>query len=237
MSMMFITPSFVMPEALTDQELDHVTAAGQPTVVTAGDNSTVEFAAAVDIALNIAPNSQAGLRALVLNNVAGENQVANAMNISGANTTGDQVNGINQSWGSINETTAVSVAGVTAATDLTCSALICKQIGSAAAAPGLIRVLGSTGDQIVTAGAASALLYRTATNIAMTIDSNSQTNLVAMVVNNVAGLNQVGNAINLKSGGVSLTDSALVVSAGAGQGGGQSNVINQYRGTPANFSR
>jgi len=234
---MFINPSFAMPQALTDQELDHVTAAGQPAVVTAGSGSNVEFAAAIDIALDIAPNSQAGLRALALNNVAGENQVANAINISGSNSSGDQVNGIGQSWGSINETTAVSVAGVTAAADLTCSALICKQVGSASAAPGVIRALGSTGDQIVAGGAASAILYRTATNIAMTIDTNSQTNLVALVVNNVAGLNQVGNAINLRSGGVSLTDSALVVSAGTGQAGGQSNVINQYRGTPSNFSR
>lgn len=232
-----VLPSWAASQAMSDQELDHVTAAGQPAVVTAGSGSVVEFAAATDIALDIAPNSQAGLRALVLNNVAGENQIANGLNISGSSTNGDQTNGIGQSWGSINDTEAVVVPGVTAAADLTCSGLICKQVASASAAPGTVRVLGVTGDQIVTGGAASALTYRNATAVAMTIDTNSQANLIALVVNNVAGLNQVGNAINMKGGGVSLTDNALVVSAGAAQGGGQSNVINQYRGTPSNFTR
>jgi len=230
-------PSGVMSQAMSDGELDYVTASGQPTIVSAGDNSTVDFAEATDIALYIGPNSQAGLRALVLNNVAGENQIANGINISGGETSETQVNAIEQSWGSINETTAVVVPGGSASAEVTCSGLICKVDASAVAGQGVVQVLGATGDQIVTAGAASSLSYRTATMIAMTIDSNSQTNLVALVVNNIAGLNQVGNAINIKGGGVSLTDSALAVTAAGGQGGGQSNVINQYRGTPANFTR
>jgi hypothetical protein len=234
---LIVNPSFGTPQALSDKELDLITAGGEPTVVTAGNNSVVTFSPATDIALDIQPNSQASLRALALNNVAGENQVVNGMNISGSNLSGDQRNSINQSWGSINDTTAVVLPTVTAGVSATCTGLICNQTGSVAVVPGTIAVLSNTADQTINAGAASAIFYIAATNVAMTIESNAQAGLVALVVNNVAGLNQVGNAINIKGGGLSASDSGLSISAGAGQGGGQSNVINQSRGTPSNFSR
>ncbi len=63
-----------------------------------------------------------------------------------------------------------------------------------------------------------------------------QTNLVALVVNNVAGLNQVANGVNLSAFGVTL-DHPLTLGAGQISAGSQSNVINQYRGTPSNWTR
>jgi len=223
---------------LADSELDYITAGGQPAIVEGGPNSTITFAPATDIAQDIAPFSQAGLRALVLNNVAGENQVANGMNVSGASQSGAQTNGLTQSWGSINDTTAVVVPAVTAVADVNCNgALICKASPVAIAIPGTIRVLSNTADQVVSGGANSSLLYTPATSIAQRIDTNSQTNLVGLVVNNVAGLNQVGNAINIHGSSTSLTADGLVVGPSTGQAAGQQNVISQYRGTPANFSR
>jgi len=233
-----LLPMAVYAESLEDQELDGITASGEPTIVMGGSNSTITFASDTEIAQTIAPTSQAGLRALVLNNVAGENQVANGLNIHTA-STGGQNNTLTQSWGSTNETTAVVVPATTAAADVVCNgALICKGTPAVAVVPGTIRALGSTADQIVTGGPNSSIVYAPLTNIVMKIESNSQTNMVALVVNNVTGLNQVGNAVNVQGNGVNLTDSGIAISGGnAGAGGGQHNVISQYRGTPANFSR
>lgn len=236
---LFLAPLAALADLpLEDQELDGITAAGEPTLVTAGNNSTITFVPETEIVQVIAPSSQAGLRALVLNNVAGENQVANGLNIHGP-SAGGQTNGLTQSWGSINETAAVVVPPATAAVDISCNgALICKGTPTVAVVPGTVRTLGSTADQIVTAGSNSSIVYAPVTNIAMRIESNSQTNMVALVVNNVTGLNQVGNAINVQGNGVNLTDTSVMVGGGSGAGGsGQHNVINQYRGTPANFSR
>lgn len=222
----------VMADApLADSELDYITAGGQPAVVEGGPNSTITFTPATDIAQDIAPFSQAGLRALVLNNVAGENQVANGMNVSSASQSGaqtnGQTNGLTQSWGSINDTTAVVVPAVTAVADANCNgALICKSTPVAIAIPGTIRVLSNTADQVVTGGANSSILYTPATSIAQRIDSNSQTNLTALVVNNVSGLNQVGNAINIQGSNVSLAGDSLGVGGGAGEGVGPNNGIN-----------
>jgi len=222
--------------ALEDQELDSITAGGQPVVVAAGSNSTVIFAPDTEIAMTIEPSSQAGLRALVLNNVTGENQIANGINVRSVGA-GNQNNAFTQSWGSIQETTAISVAPVIVAVEPSCNgALICKSVGAVAALPGTVRALANTGDQIVTGG--SSVFYAPQTTIGMKIETNSQTNLVALIVNNVSGMNQVGNAVNVQGNGVGLTGDGLVVGAGAAsQAGGQYNAISQYRGTPANFTR
>jgi hypothetical protein len=229
---MLAIPSFASSESLTDHELDQITAAGEPVIVSGGNNSPVTFTPATDIDMYVGPFAQAGLRALVLNNVSGENQVANGANISSQSPL--QSNTLNQNWGSVQDTTAVVIPGVGATAVTTCpaSALICTPSSTAVTVPAVTRVLSNTADQIITAGNGSAVLYSPATNIAMRLDSNSQSNLVALVVNNVSGLNQVGNAINIH-GGVRLDDS-IGVSSVTGQAGGQQNILTQYRGTPAN---
>lgn len=227
-------------QLLSDEDLDQITAAGEPLVIAVGANSQITVAGATEIESVIAPFSQAGLRALVLNNVTGENQAANGLNIAGATAPGGQTNAINQSWGSINDLTAIVVPPVVAVANSTCGAatLICKGSSSVVVEPGMVRVLAATADHIITAGAGSNIVYSPVTSIGMTIESNSQNNLVALVVNNVTGLNQVGNAINLRGGNMSIGDDGITITAvPAPGGGGQHNVLTQYRGTPSNFSR
>jgi len=233
-------PSFAAKKAVTDEELDMVTAAGQPAILQGSGGTTVSFVPTVEIAMTIQTGSQTNLRALALNNVAGENQVANGINISGSNSSSAaQTNNITQSWGATVDRTIVSVPGVTASASVSCgSALICKGSNSVATAAGVARRLSITGDHIIDVGAGSTVTYNPQTAIAMSIDGGGQTGLVALVINNVAGLNQVGNGVNLAAGGVTLGSSTLTTTVGVGAGlAGQSNTLGAWRGTPSNFTR
>jgi len=103
-------PAFGAKAPLTDDDLDGITAAGQPKVIQVeaeSDDDDVD----VDIdltdeetaELSITGSAQESLRALTVNNVVGENTVANAMNIAAVfnfSAPSDQSNEINQSWGS-----------------------------------------------------------------------------------------------------------------------------------------
>jgi hypothetical protein len=112
---LFLTlPAVAAPKALSEAEMDLVTAAGQPEVLIAGDVSSLTGVTATgtvtltgDLTFNIVlgTNAQANLRALILNNVVGENAVATAINIQASNNGGvtadaGQSNDITQSWGS-----------------------------------------------------------------------------------------------------------------------------------------
>lgn len=234
-------PSFAAKQAVSDEELDLVTAAGQPAVISSsGTSSTVSFTGNTTVALGILGTSQANLRALVLNNVAGENQVANGVNIQGGNAgTAGQSNTITQSWGSINDTAFATVAGVSTAAPTCGSALICRVSAAGSTSPGVVRVLSNTADQIVNSNGGSGLSsvsYNPTTNIALSVglDSTegSQNSLIALVVNNVAGLNQVANGVNIAGSSVTLGGGQITLPAAGTSGGGQTNQIEQYRGTP-----
>jgi hypothetical protein len=112
-------PSFAAKKALGEGDLDNITAAGEPKIiqldgVTASGDVNVSFSDFGSYDLNIASESQTGLRALVLNNILGENEVANAINISSntGSTGGAQSNTIIQSWGATKDIGAATVAGV-----------------------------------------------------------------------------------------------------------------------------
>ena len=238
-------------EYMTDGTLDAVSASGQTVAIaTHGTDSPVTFVPVTDITLSIAGNAQDNLRALVLNNVVGENQLANGINL--ANNVGQiQSNEILQSWGGINDTGAVSVAGVggnaiaaSQGCGLALVAVGCRNGDTTAAAsssPGVVKALSNTSDTTIsTSGNNSAVLYAPVTTFTLSLGTagelGGQTNLVALVVNNVAGLNQVANGVNLSAFGVTL-DHPLTLGAGQISAGSQSNVINQYRGTPSNWTR
>lgn len=124
----FAAPSFAK-KALDEGDLDRITAAGEPTIIQVSgveiDNTTgtssVEFEVSyidastdslvVEGATNSTPGGQQDLRALVLNNIAGENLVANAVNVSASaqSNNGNQSNQITQSWGSVKITDVVTV--------------------------------------------------------------------------------------------------------------------------------
>lgn len=233
-----VSPSFAGKKAVSDDELDLVTAAGQPVIVQIG-SGTVSFVPTVQIAQTIQTNSQNNLRALALNNVAGENQVANGINISGASSSTGlaQANTITQSWGSTADITISSAGLVFSSIPASCGgALICKVSTLTTTVAGIARRLSKTGDVIIDIAGSGTVTYSPSVNIQSSIDGGSQSGLVALVVNNVAGLNQVGNGVNIAAGGVTLS-SSLTILGGNSSAGGQSNNLAGYRGTPANFSR
>src|SRR6185436_16244351 len=147
-----VSPSFAGKQAVSDAELDLVTAAGQPVIISAGAGSTVSFTAVTSIAQTIQTGSQLNLRALALNNVAGENQVANGINITGASnaTALQQSNTITQSWGATSDITIVSAGAATGSLPASCGgALICKVGTQVTTLPGVARRLTRTGDIII----------------------------------------------------------------------------------------
>jgi hypothetical protein len=249
-------PSIAAKKVISEAELDEVTAAGEPTVITtSGNSSSVLFLGATGAALSITGTAQDNLRALILNNIAGENQVANGVNITSASVTGGaQSNTITQSWGSIHDTGATSVAGVSsvaiaisAPCNIAVFALGCSSgpaIATAISAPGVVKVHSDTGDIIIsTSGTNSPVSYIPLSGAAVSLGtaagSDAQEDLVALIVNNVAGLNQVANGLNISSFGVTLGAGSLSLGAGGvGQlGPVQSNTIGQYNGTPVNWTR
>jgi len=230
-------PSAMAKKAMNEAELDLITAAGQPTIVQAV-GSEVAVAVLIDVRdtqLEIGETAQQNLSALVLNNVAGENQLATALNIAGApfnNATGDQSNVITQSWGSVKDIGAVTVpAGDAGDINGKCVFATCDT-----SADGAIAVLTASADQIVHAESSDGVAVAVAFQAPVTdliIGGTAQTDLVALVVNNVVGMNQVANAINILGGSISLQAPGLSVGgAGSTVGATQSNNITQYRGTP-----
>jgi hypothetical protein len=94
-------PSAMAKKQLTEDELDLITAAGEPMVIDAqGD---VDYIDEATFTLTLGTAAQSSLQALTLNNVVGESQLANAFNIQAATGTVSntkQTNDITQSWGS-----------------------------------------------------------------------------------------------------------------------------------------
>jgi hypothetical protein len=243
-----VVPSYAGKTVITDNEMDEVTAAGQPTVLKGED---IDMRAEVFIALGIEDNAQHDLRALILNNVAGENQVATDMNIASGAGSGRQDNNITQSWGSTYDkafrggaSASVSVTATASGGEAECNkgALICvpkagnsaTATASASASTPSIRQ-SIYADQILLAD--GDLDYKPETHISMDIQNTAQQGLSAIVVNNVSGLNQVATALNIAGnvGTGPAPGGGNVAVTGGGSAAGQGNIINQFRGTP--FSR
>jgi hypothetical protein len=233
------------------------------------------------VTLTIDPDSQTNLRAIVLNNVAGENQLATAVNIeSGVDSaSGLQENTINQSWGStydwtfapggVTATAAVGTGGaggsggkvINAGAMIPCilNAGDCGTVtanggdggdgfADAAAAsfdniPLTIAADKITKVSVVSSGDAFVDVSEIDKSLTtLLVQTESQTDLAALILNNVAGRNQVATAINVASNGAVVIGNkegvALVVfdstqsGAASLSGLNQSNTINQYRGTP-----
>jgi hypothetical protein len=240
-----VVPSHAGKQVITDSEMDEVTAAGQPTVLKGED---IDMAAEVNIALGIENEAQQNVRALILNNVSGENQVATDMNIASGTAGGRQDNNITQSWGSTYDRSfggGASTPSVTATArggEAECnrSALICvpregaSQTATATGASTPSIRSSIYADQIILAD--GDLDYTPETRIEMRIENVAQQGLSALVVNNVAGLNQVASGLNIAgnvgTGAVGSTGGGNVTIDGAGSAAGQGNIINQFRGTP-----
>jgi hypothetical protein len=230
-------PSMAAKSAVSDDELDQVTAAGQPVIIQAATGAlTAAFTPSVQIAQSIQTNSQNNLRALALNNVAGENQVANGINVSSGASEASQSNAINQSWGSTADVTWIGKITTKATVSLECNAgaLICQpRTVTTSQSIGPARLV-TTADVIIDGGDTSSVTYNPTTNVQMQIDGGAQTNLVALVVNNVAGLNQVSTGINVLGSSTTLGTGSITINPAGFRGGDQNNALGAFRGTPAN---
>ena len=101
------------------------------------------------------------------------------------------------------------------------------------AVPGKIGILWDFADEI--SGAESKYGPATSfnqvyTNIATTFEKNAQTNLTALVVNNISGFNQVANGLNISASDISPGGGSINPAGSVSTG--QTNVIRQFRGAP-----
>jgi hypothetical protein len=235
-------PSAMAKKTMNEAELDLITAAGQPTIVQSSGED-VAVSVLIDIAdaqLEIGDTAQTNLTALVLNNVAGENQLGNALNVMGAPGSGvsaNQTNEITQSWGSVKDIGVTTVpageGGDTGDVNGKCVFADC----STASTGGNGAILNQTAhaDHILDAvsedGVAVAVDFQ-APVFDLILGGTAQESLVALVVNNVVGRNQVANGINVAGGNIGFAGGLSVVGAGGAIAATQSNTITQYRGTP-----
>ena len=247
----FATPTFAAKTVIEEEELDEVTAAGQPKIAQAyvgsnGDEPGVGDATAVNFQVSVFAahiSGQEGLTALTLNNIFGENQIANNVNIQAANSdsganSGTQTNNATQSWGSSKAHGYVVVDGAPGGPAVCATAGIIAKCNAEGgdASDGKIGLLWEFADEI--ADSKTDIGDATSANVVITIvagtfDEFAQTGLTALTVNNVFGFNQVANGLNISAGDLSGTG---IDGAGIGTTTNQNNTSEQWRGSPKGFS-
>jgi len=139
-------PSAFAKKKLADDELDLITAAGEPTIVQSTTGS-ISFSDDADAVLSFDTDTQSNAQGLVINNLTGENQIATALNIASVTFLAgpSQTNSITQSWGATKDWTAVSVAPVTVSV------------------PGVTAAIAASAASSAVGGAATATSTKTAT--------------------------------------------------------------------------
>lgn len=267
----FSAPGLAAKAVIADEEMDQVTAAGEPKIAMVTKSRAHNGDA---YALNeqynwfsgvLEEGSQNELKAITLNNIFGENQVANGVNIQAATGMADgstQNNDILQSWGSAKATPGKTVDGVASYGDnnsavaqnnaqaQTGQKIVASDIENAqdatvdqvqnhAAAQGVVSVLWAFADEIASVDHSSGdNVYATNyvdTGVTGVIEGGAQSNISALTVNNVFGLNQVANALNVASGNIGFNPLEIQAAGGA-SAASQTNTINQYRGAPAGWT-
>jgi len=249
-------PSAMAKKALSEDELDLITAAGQPKIIQTG-TGTITFTDSPVYTLSLGTNAQTQLSALTVNNIAGEVQLANGINIATIAFGNGPIQGntITQSWGATKDWTSASVAGASAIVSVVATASIvatntCTKCGiqrvqtgnntitvnaTATASQGILKILTKYADDIVETGSGDITVYQNGL-ATLSLDSTSQTTLSALVVNNIVGLSQIANGINVLAASVGLNPglpaAQFTQSTGLSSALGQTNNIIQYRGTP-----
>lgn len=239
MGALVAVPAMAAPKALSEAEMDAVTAAGQPEVLIAGTIGTegagglgtAVLAGTDSGALTIGTGGQNDLRALVLNNVAGENQLATGLNVTSTNASSAQAqtNSITQSWGSTLDVALLKGSATSAS--FTGTKCILSTCASASSQPTTRQT--AHGDEIIIGSTITKTPYK---QFDLTVVG--QASLAALAVNNVIGMNQAATGMNIMGGGANVTGGAgstlgvLPIGAGGVVDSGQTNTIIQYRGTP-----
>jgi hypothetical protein len=262
-------PSAMAKKKLADQELDLITAAGQPKIVQTGTGS-ITFTEGPNFTLDIQTGSQTDTQGLVINNVAGENQLATGLNIAGSvflNNQG-QSNTISQSWGATKDFTFVTIdtktfAGVSAVAvnvlipiqaradcsnvagvtkcgvnqpgdqNLAVAATAVANAAPGGGVAGAIGILSRYADVIIETVSGDITVDENAV-ATLNIQTASQTNLAALVLNNVVGMNQVASGVNIMGQQTQLSPFILFGATLLSGTNAQSNDITQCRGTPCN---
>ena len=257
------TPTFATKAVMEEEEMDEVTAAGQPKIAQAhvvgkgkGRNGKVcdgcpeedpGDALAVNFQVNVFAAHLGGqefLTALTLNNIFGENQIANNINIQAANSdfgsnSGAQTNNALQSWGSAKAWSSATAYGADGgAANCEAFGLIAKcNANGGDASEAKIALLWEFADEIADAsnsGRGDAIAANVVvTIIAGTFDEFAQSELTALTVNNVFGFNQVVNGLNISGGDIIGTG---IDGAGVGTTTNQNNTSAQWRGAPGGWN-
>ena len=238
----FAAPTFAAKTVIADEELDEVTAAGQPKIAQARTHQGT--AVAVNFQVNVFAahiGGQTGLTALTVNNIFGENQIANGVNIqSGDDNVGTQNNTATQSWGSAKAWSSDIAEGGNGGNGGEvglCLGIIAKcHAGDAAAAADKIALLWEFADEIadasVTHDGDAVAVNVVVTIVAGSFDEFAQDDLWALTGNTVFGFNQVANGLNISSGSIISGD----IDAGVGSATSQANTTDQWRGSPKGWS-
>ncbi len=237
----FATPTLAKKTVILDEELDEVTAAGQPKIAQSHSNGGTSTAANFQVNVFAAHiGGQTELFALTLNNVFGENQVANGVNIqSGDDNSGDQSIDIGMSWGSAKAHDSDKFLPVPGVSGEGCLAIgiiaKCNAGDAVSAQPGQFAILWEFADEIADAenesGPATAFNF-VVTIVAGSFEPEAQSGLTALTVNNIFGFNQVANGMNISGGFLTGID---IGEAGTGSGTGQNITVDLHRGAPADW--
>lgn len=252
-SIVFSTGSaFAAMEVLNDDQMDSITASGQPTVLIA-ENGQADFQDLSSQVINLVTDAQHGLRALAITNAAGEAQLAtnlNVISVAGDIAGVDQRNFTVQSWGSTLPKIKAEVDGVPAVVNknvqLGACLTDCEQelvdkgdtnVGvTNIAAQGLVQIASATGD-VIAEGYNGSSVWDNST-AALNFEADSQTDLAALFIANIAGRTQASFNVNIASSTLNLfpsTDQPFSEPAASSSAVmKQTNSAVQFRGTPIN---
>jgi hypothetical protein len=253
-------PAHAAMEVLNDDDLDSITAAGQPTVVISENGSATQKDSSIQT-LNLVENAQVGLRALTIANVVGEAQLVvnlNVISVSGDIAGVDQRNFAVQSWGStlpklqgempgapgvVNSQTqnpdcdSLCVAGgdIKKSPDVSIGSNNTSTTTNNASAP-VVKFGDASGDVIVDGFDNAEVLD--ASVATLSFEPNAQTDLAALFIANIAGRTQAAFNVNIASSTLNLfpsTDSPFSEPAASSSAVlKQTNSAVQFRGTPIN---
>ncbi len=249
-------------EELYDEDMDRISAAGDPVVldVNGATGATATYVDDSLFELNFdVPRAQDGLRALTIQNVVGELQLMtnlNVLSVSGNVAGAEQRNFSAQSWGSTlpdPDTVKVATASAAAAPcqgDFSCNGgsgyyngghapgLI---VGDAEAAVDISPAASASADVIVRSksseGEATADIVNKAEFKLRFSESEAQKDLSTLFFSNVVGRAQMALNLNIASGGLGLIPGSSDSFANpiGGEASGIVKQVNtgiQFRGTP-----
>ncbi len=249
-AILMVAPAVAAKKSLlTEDELDAITAAGEPTVLVAIASAGVATITNNDdaaFALNIPQDAQKGLRALTVTNVVGEVQLLVNLNVLSAvsDVAGtDQRNFSVQSWGATLPTLSAQADGVPGilinplcTTD--CTGKANANIG-VVAAPAQIQIASASGDVIIHAEGANGAVIENNQQpaFALNFESLAQVDLASLFIANIVGRAQAAYNINIAAATLNLipADASKPFAEPFQNATGvikQTNSGVQFRGTP-----